>query len=354
MGITVKKDSVVRFLKAVRRRVWLENVLSRMRVAVWVGSGVLLALAMISALLTPISFAWATGAALLAAVLVALPELLHRPTLVECAVRADGQFGGQSLLTTALDAQRGKISETPSCAVVLAQAKEAVAVWWPRINSVWRTPSPTTFALATVPAFVALLLLIVSSPQAVTESAAQYQAGGRGEPVGDTDNSVVDLRDSIHRSASDERSERTTPEADQAVSTDLAVVAAANTELNENSVGTPFATTAPGVGSDAGNAHRTPDLPDSPATQAAGELPLFADRTEQKILRRGELSAGVQAGDTDYAQTSFARPISRGQRRPAAAAPTVSPWTVMTAAEVAYARLYLNERFPSDEVSSRD
>lgn len=75
MGITVKKDSVVRFLKAVRRRVWLENVLSRMRVAVWVGSGVLLALAMISALLTPISFAWATGAALLAAVLVALPEL---------------------------------------------------------------------------------------------------------------------------------------------------------------------------------------------------------------------------------------------------------------------------------------
>ncbi|MDH3748008.1 MAG: hypothetical protein OER97_07345 [Gammaproteobacteria bacterium] len=349
----MKKVSVLGFLKAVRRRLWFENLLSRMRVAVWVGSGVLLALAVINALLTSIPFVWVVGAAVLAAALVALPEMLRRPTLVECAVRADHQFGGHSVLTTALDTLRGSISRTRSCAVVISQSEAAVAAWWPRVNSIWAAPSPTAFVLAAVPTFVALLLLVVSSPQLRTESAAQSQTSSGAETVDDADDSVVALRDSIRRDLSVGQTERTTLDGDRHQSTDMAPSAGADTELVENPAGAPpeSAVATPGAGTEAGDARRTSA---SPATQAAFEQPSFAGRTEQQIQRRGETTASLQAGDTDFRESLVARRIPRGQLRPAAAPPTASPWTAMTAAEVAYARVYLDERNLNEEVSLRD
>lgn len=353
MGIGMKQDPLARFLKAVQRRVWLEKVLSRLRVAVWAGSGVLFALAAVSAVSTSIPVRWAFGASLLAAVLVALPVMLRRPSIVESAVRADYVFDGQSLLTTALEAQLGKLSKTPSCVVVLARAKEAVAAWWPRVNSVWQAPSPAAFALATVPAFIALLLLAVSSQSLVSGPAAQSQASIGAENVDDADDGVVDLRDSILRNAGVEseqgnNAEQVTLERDQLLSTDMSPVSGATAELIDKvaSASPGFSAATDGVGTEAGDARRTPDLSSSPTVS---EPSLLAGRSEEQIQRHGEATAGMRAGKSDYDETLFAGRRAREQILPAAAPPTASPWTTMTAAEVAYARRYLD-----DEKSRRE
>lgn len=344
----MKHDRLSRFLRAVRARLWLENALSKIQIAVLVGSTALLALAAFSAFILPIPLAWVIGSPLAVTVLVALPFLLRVPTLANCAVRADQQFQKHSLLTTAHEALLGKIDDSPSTKLVISQANSDVIRLSPKLSSVWQAPSPAGFALAAIPAFLALILLMVATPQDAMTSDLEAltnapTSNAEGSDNVFSDHDVAELRESILQNSNDDAFQAQGSPNSQGVAQIAAISSDTNSDSEpteiSNALPTQQETPMPGGGADAGDASRSPGTLASIETKTAD----VTARVEQQINRRGDIVAGGQGSDDTYTDAALVGEIESELRVAAAAAPSDSPWTSMSAAEVAYARRYLSD-----------
>lgn len=344
-------DPVTNTLRALQRRLWLERSLYRLRAATWIGSFSLLAIAVVSAYWFPMAPLLATLIALVAVILVMLSAISLRPSLKVCALRADRQFGSDLLLTSALELSNSPRSEIPAAGyVVLQQATDAAPRWQQNLASVWHAPAPSGFALATIPVFVAALLLSLSTYRGVDasvngqpgESAA---TGSASENFLEDDNDLLVLRESIVRNSSPRPPLRSDQDAaantkmatpDMLVSHDDKRLPAA---AESDAASTGLATEGPAGGSDAGDAQPAMQARET-APQAGGES--FAALSTLKIERLGAAHAGSEETDEEFTTAALAPETNRARVRAAAAPPALSAWTTLTPAEVTYARRYLD------------
>ena len=110
---------VQEFLCAVRRKLWLQATLERLRLGVWAGSLVFLAAAAVNLLGVEITPAIAVFVGLSTALAVTLTALARRPRLAACALHADRIFQTRELMVTALELTTATTTpETPAAIVV--------------------------------------------------------------------------------------------------------------------------------------------------------------------------------------------------------------------------------------------
>ena len=168
--------SLTRFLGAVRRRLWLETVLHRLRAAVWTTGAVLLLFAAAHTLWQPVALSAAITIALLAGLVALSPAVFSRPSLQQCALRVDRQFEGRQLVTTANELDRA-MQLRPAEETVVQRALEAAEMWRTRLGELWQAPPRSGYVLAVIPIFFAVLLL--QFPAAGDVAAIRADENGR-------------------------------------------------------------------------------------------------------------------------------------------------------------------------------
>ena len=338
-------------LRAMRRRMWFERMLLKLRLGVWIGSLFLLVIAVISAVWFPVAPFHAALAAVAVVIVVMLSALSQRPTLKECALRADRQFVTDSLLTTALEISASAAPEIPAAGcVVLQQANDAAPRLQEHLHSAWQAPAPSGFALATIPVFASALLLSLSAYQdgsvsAIGLGAESVAVDNLGESFLDDGDELLALRESIGHDSTIHR-EANSGEGPAANGNTMTPDNAATrgndqqVEIAESkAAATGLGIESPAGGREAGDS-RAAAHENGSAPVSVG--PLFAERSEVQIARYGDSVAGSEASDAEFGATASAPAPNPARVRPAAAPPTLSSWTTLTPAQVAYARQYLD------------
>lgn len=338
----MKSDAIDRLLQAVRRRIWLEELLDRCRIAIWAGSLGLLAISLFGVFITPVSVSHAAITAAVVFATIMFSAVLLRPGLETCAFRADRVFDNDSLLMTALEVKRMS-DVSPAAHVVLQQAGARVPYCNERVGTTWSTPPASGFALAGIPVFAAVLLLAYSNvedAQATTEN-QDTGAGTAPEYTLDDADELRELRDSIVRSstqannksgAADDDAER--PGAEEHIATSTESSDEGSSSMSVIAEGT-------GRGREAGDSKG--ERPS--AGQASSDL-TFAERSVLQIERRGDAIAGSDgfSNGFDAARGIVALPEVQAASAPA----SLSAWTMLSPAQIAYASRYLesmeNER----------
>jgi hypothetical protein len=203
--------------------------------------------------------------------------------------------------------------------------------------------------LAAVPAFFAALLLELPPKGDSVRATIDEQPGVTGSletktNLFDVAGNLPGLRDAIASSATD-KTESVQPET---IAGDSSSPVQGDARTNGASeVAAPRATDAPpGFASAAkeggqspGDARRSPGNIE-PQPDVSG--PLFSGRVDMAIDRYGATAAGRADGDYEFANRSPGARDARPNITPAPAPPVSSAWTTLTAAEVAYARRYLD------------
>lgn len=344
----MNNNAVTSFLYAARRRLWLEAVLHQMRMAVWVSSAAIVLLALVHIGWSPVPLRFALVGALLAGLVALAPSLFRRPRLGDCALRADRHFGGHSLITTAHELGQETDSQ-PAARTVLARATSAAADWRPRLGTLGRKPPGSTLVLAAVPAFFAALLLELPPKGDSVPATDDAQSGVPGSletktNLFDVAGNLPGLRDAIASSASDKagsaQPETVTGDSFSPVSRDARTEGASEVAAPRAADAPPgFASAAQEGGQSPGDARRSPgEIERSPDESG----PLFSGREDVAIDRYGTAAAGRADGDYEFATRSTDVRDARPNIAPAPAPPVSSAWTTLTAAEVAYARRYLD------------
>ena len=335
------------FVRAVRRRLWLQSLLQQARIAVWVGSITLLLITAISAWLITVPTSTTVALSLTATFLALLPAAFQRPNISASAVRADRHFGGHSLLTTALEANGAETS--PAGRVVVARAATAAAAWSNRIGSIWSAPPATPFALAMIPIFAAVMLLIMTSTPML--SATPNDSIVANESVLQADDDVQALRKTLAADTGDESGQDVSQQSRQKSADALSTADAAPTSTTSEELADVGDTTLPGfaaVGQDggveAGSARRSPY-----ASAATSESASFESREYEQIKRSGDFEAGRGGTSADFAETTLSAAIADGLIKPAAAPPDAGSWSALTSAELAYAKSYLDRKAATDD-----
>ena len=344
-------DAVTRFLCAVRRRLWLAQALRQLRTALWVSSGALVLLALVHIGWSPLRFSVVLTGATVVGLIAMLPAILARPTLADCALQADRHFNGHSLITTAHEL--GRLSELPSAGqTVLSRAMSMADDWRPGLGGLWRAPHSSTFVFAIVPAFFAALLLeLPPRDDRHTATIPGNQTGAPGSVAADGDlfdeaGNTTALRDAIARSSIDQNrpagpnvalANDVSPVSDDARSR---VAAEMPRALETDALPPGIAGAANDGGPGPGDARRHADASEK---QGQASPPLRALRSDTAIALDGAAAAGRGPGVDEYSAPTHASAVARRRIVPAAAPPAAGGWTVLTAAEVAYARRYLDE-----------
>ena len=330
----------------------MQAALERLRLGLWAGSAVFLAAAAVNLLGIEITPTIAMFAALSATLAVTLTVLARRPRLETCALRADRTFHTQALMVTALElSTKTTQSEMPAAVVVSNRACAAARQLKHQLGSVWRAPRLAGFVIAVVPVFVATVLFAVSDGDPAT-------SGGAGDPLMslglvdqsrlDSDAGLRELRQSITSGATPRNERRDADDSNLPASLAPRYTAAAG--ASESAVITearngpaPVLLVLEG-GREAGRAQRTAAL--SGNRELPGNAP--GRRESLWLQRQGEAMAGI--GDASRSFDESASPsVPAGPIAQAAAAPpTLSAWTTLTPAEVAYARRYLGKETDND------
>lgn len=336
------------FLLAVRLRLWSMRLVEAGRTLIWYTGFILLALAGVHLLITAI-----TVTSILAVVgAISLYSLVRvarqRPSLVQCAARADRAFRGHALMTTAVECRH--ISEDAggfAARTVLQQADDAAKSWFPDISQRLRQSPAASTVLATIPLFVALVLL--SSPGAEKKIDADRVATDTVSPVTAVKNMNTDDRTddvaALRRIIAEESSADIQPAAEQRSAVTLVATQNddASTELSA----------PPAQGGDlagvAGPAGDDGDLPGNAIARSTtrddslAESIFFERRESIELQRSGPgLSFGRKPG-TDYGESARWTVTSPQPIQAAAAPESLMHSTVLSRAQAAHARLYLEE-----------
>ena len=345
----MSRHSVTTFLRAVRRRFWLDALLRQLQFAAWASSGTLLLLALVYVASSKPAFSVALVASLIVGLIALLPALFTRASLAECALRSDRHFGGYSLVTTAHEL--GRVSDPgPAETIVLQRATSVTADWRQHLNTLWQRPDGVGYVLAVIPVFVAALMFEIPMKQDDQLATLDEQTNRSGSAAVEADifhnrSDLPEIREAIARSAVDERgsSQQETVTRD-GVSPDPGGAApesgAQLLEADEPGTLSPgFASVVNGDGRSAGDARRRPG---DVALEANDSAPLFSEQIDMAIARHGATGAGRQASEDEFGAASQDLRLTYSNIVAAPAPPASSAWTTLTAAEVAYARRYFD------------
>lgn len=375
------RNSTLAFIAAVKRRLWLEDALQRLHYALGAVSGAMLVLAAVNAWWLSLPPPVLPIAMVLAATAVLLPLAWSLPSLEDGAARADRIFHGRSLMTTALEVHRVAAQDrSPAAHAVLKEAADRAAALRPNIARTWRAPAAGGFVLAAIPAFVALLLLESATRErdvagnaapsnfltagALGRNSGAYRDAGDAPGTG-ADNAVVDARPAGDFALADEAGPfkdvgntsggeanaapgKNRPAGDTALPGEPAHAAGSYNRADDSpGEGTYSATAEARASGDAaslselaplaGNAPRVPAV--HPTSAYVNEI-RFSERADTAFERRGQAMATAEETRLPYAA---AVPVAAHNAVLAAAAPPDGHgWSTLTAAEVAYARRYLD------------
>lgn len=339
--------AVAGFLGAVRRRLWLEAILRQLRMAVWVASSVLVLCAIARLGSVAISFGLASTIALVAGLATLLPALFSRPQLVECALRADRHFDSHALFTTAFEVLESP-DPGPAMRVVLSQSARRAAEWRPQLSAIWQRPAGGVFVLAVIPAFFAFLLFqLPQSERDVAMSAnesfvARSESGAMNDTPSGTDN-LAELQATIARSSVPadipEQSEATLRERMMTVSEAAPPPPAVGAEQQPAGFSTPGVATASNADAQSPGDARRQDNPTQARTRQSN--PGFSTMLQIAIPRRGAASAGKGDGDDAFLAHDTKSAVAQPVVAPVPV-PVTSQWTMLTRAEIAYARRYID------------
>lgn len=352
VGDKMSQYDVTSFLRAARRKLWLNAFMQQLRYALWSVSAALLLLALTHFIWDIPGARFAVVAALAVGMIVLLPTLRARPSLGESAQLTDRHFGGQSIITTAHELA-GATEPGPAETVVLARANAAVTIWRPKLQSLRKTPDAASFVVAVVPIFVATLVfgLPRSQPESTTTpySGIGLATGSTAESrVFDYEADLPDLRQAIARNAERARQDESQPENRSPTPGDSAPETTDETQgsTKSDSQSGGFASLATGDGSGPGDARRNPNDPDS-GEETAGRQ--YAAHTLIEIDRHAGVGAGRNGSADEYDAASKTPRFTASNIVPAPAPPGASAWTSLTEAEVSYARKYLSAAGVSNE-----
>ena len=346
----MSSGAITAFLRAVRRRLWLESALRGLRTAAWGASATLLLFAALHVLWQPVALGAAMTVALVAGLIVMLPTLFSRPALEECALRADRHFGGHALLTTANEideaAQRGPAEKT-----VQNRALAASAAWRSRLDEMWHAPPRSGYVLAVIPVFFAVLLLQLPAEQESAAGPSLETSQPEGELMAttsalDTAGSLAEVREAIVQGAAEEavESDRRPATGTAQLDDDDSQSLPASIEIAKEAAGEPGIAGADQDGGAApGDARRRPADAGLEQPEAA---PDFTQVMTASLERHGRRAAGSRETGAVFSSASDGPELIIS---PVPAPPAVSSWTSLSDAELAYARRYLELKDQNNE-----
>lgn len=354
-GVTmIESTTLDSFLPAVRRRLWLIRLAEAGRALLWFAGFILLAVAGVHLLITAITLTSILAVVGSVALFFLIRVARQRPTIAQCAAHADRVFSGHALMTTAVECQHlsqddgGFAAET-----VLRQADDAAKSWSPEISQRFRQSPASATVLATIPLFVALVLL--SSPGAEKTIDVDRVATDTAPPVGavnnmGTDDGTDDVA-ALRRIIVDESSANTRTYGEER--SGVTLVPAQNDDT-----ATELATLPQQAGNLAGVAGPAGDDGDLPGTAIARSTPLDDPLAENAVFQRREnielqrsgpgLSVGRKPG-TDFSESARWALDSPNLIQAAAAPESLKHSTVLSRAQAAHARLYLEESGKSND-----
>lgn len=340
--------SLESFLLAVRQRLWLIRLAEAARTLLWTAGFILLALAAVHLLITAITRSSIFAIVGSVALFLLLRVARQRPSLAQCAAHADRVFSGHALMTTAVECRHlSKSASGFATEIVLRQADDAAKSWTPEISQRLRQSHASRTVLATIPLFVALVLLSLPGVEKgidvdrVTPVSAAQIAAGSGEGLDRGTGDVAALR----RIIVDESSANARPPGEQQSATALLAAQSDDAEtVTELS-------TAPGQSGDlggvAGLAGDDGDLPgnaiarSTPADNSLTASAFIQDRESIELQRTGPTFAAGRKSGTDYSTGEPWELKSSFLIQAAAVPESLTHATVLSRAQAAHARLYL-------------
>ncbi len=341
------------FLRAVRRRIWYVRALDGAGIAAWYAVALLLLLGAIHRFFFSLTMTTVISIIVIPILLLLARVLLRRPALRECAVRADQEFRGLSLITTAAEcADNTDPHDTFASRTVLLQGENAARSWLPEVSTRFRGASSRATILAVIPLFVALVLLYlpgadnqyadVAATAGTTKSKVVDAADDPIQPEDD----VATLRNIL---ANEARTEVSTDSVQQRIDSLVAVtpkqvdITAAmpdKSELPED------ATVQAGV---AGATQTNGDLPGKaiarpePRNDSMGPAPDFSSREIITLQRTGRDFSGVANSAANYSALNLWENNMPRKIQPAASPESLSQWTILSRSQAEHARRYLTE-----------
>ena len=345
----MSRHSVTTFLRAVRRRLWLDSLLRQMRLAAWASSGTFLLLALLRFAGGEPGFSFAIVTATAVGLIALLPVLGARASLAECALRSDRVFGGHSLVTTAHELQQVS-NPRPTEEIVLTRATIATADWRRRLNTLWKTPDGVSYLPAVIPVFIAALIFELPQDKEEQISMLDGQSSIAVSSAGQTDifskgSDLPELREAIARTAMEgpesSRQDAVAPEDAPPIPVDAAPEPEAESleAIESDALPAGFASINNSDGRSPGDARRRAGETESRQDDSG---PLFSEQIEIEIARHGTTGAGRNDGGDEFGADSQGSHMRNLKIVPAPASPASSAWTTLTAAELAYARKYLD------------
>ncbi len=336
----MNQDALSRLLTAARRRLWWEAALRQAHVALWCGGAMMLLAAVTGIWIPSIDTGLAAGLGAIVALMAATPVLSARPTPDESALRLDRYFSGHALITTALETLSSQSRRSlPPARALLDQASAASAAWLPRVGGIWRRPPAAGFALALLPIACSLLLLEATgaSPAAAVGAGGSVDAGlhAHAIPAAAATTDVRDLRAALAAARDAEpaarRSSGTTPAAPPPDSRpDGGIGETAQTAVE-----------APGRAGSGGGREAGDALPGETTDGLPDESPTSRDVRFRALARTGDAAVSMTGDERGYLTGGHA--TGGGSPTPAAAPPGGTR-SLLTNAEIAYARRYLTRR----------
>lgn len=350
---TPETQALHAFLSAVRSRLWANQALQVGHRLLWQIGLLILVVAVIDYFIVAVPGLLTLAGVVILVAAALLQGILGRPTLRATAAQTDREFGGHALMTTAVEClQHPAATRSAASTVVLQQAGDAAQSWAPEVSKTFVPPQVTKAALAIIPIFAAVVLLSIPDTEVgeeIVAIGARTLAGNAksddGRTRADIDN-LKTLRDALDN-------EKQSPDGRAALTTH---------ENESNGALAPR--------DSASHASEDPALlppPSSPgrslATQPSDDGVLPSDAAARATARAQDTAAPMQfrgrevidiqgSGDggaagagrnTAYDDTASATQTPAPNVLPAAAPATRTQWTMLTPAQAAYARRYLEK-----------
>ncbi len=154
---------IVRFLRSVRNRLWLNNTLRLLYQGVYWGAGLLLIGGLAHNLLLALPPKALSLLTLLPMLLALLKGVLfHRPPFTTCAQEADRLYNGHALMTSAWDIlQTSPARRAATAPLVVQRALDAVSQWQSGLKKGLPRPVASRLPLALAAAVTASFLLLL-------------------------------------------------------------------------------------------------------------------------------------------------------------------------------------------------
>jgi hypothetical protein len=340
------------FLRAVQRRLWLLQLQDSGQNLFWFASIYLVVLGIIHRFIFPFTTMFVVVVTVVPAILLFARPLLRKPVIRDCAVRADKEFHGKALMTTALECEGNpELDETFASRAVLLQAQEAARSWLPSVSSRFSKPPTRATILAAIPLFVAMVLLSLPGADMQVRNANSKSATTMSSKVTVTHtkrgaDDIARLRDIL---ADEERTDAPVTSAPRRIDTEKLLMPAQINAGDAPPDETELAGREAPQGSVAGTSESDGNLPGSavarstPRSDSPAPAPRFLAREEIMLLRSGaDASANANSAATFSAFDLLES--NRPGNVPAAADPnSIRQWTILSQSQAEHARRYLAE-----------